>query len=190
MTPLHLVVPIAAAMLSAASTAALAADPIAPTAFEAFAAQPNARVVSSKEMGSIVSSDAKMKLFALVVEVEKDAASRMKGVRLDLEDNSAYDHVYLDETQLASTRREMALMKMGMEMAVDLGDAPYRVQGTATCWMPRTPLRILCPHYRTGVDGPALGMSAYGGTVFSFPDCQPVELADLLDLAIAELKQR
>jgi hypothetical protein len=65
--------------------------------------------------------------------------------------------------------------------------APWRVQGTGSCWRPARPLRILCPGYGIGPDGSGLLLSAYGGSSFSFPGHRPPELASLLTKAAAAL---
>lgn len=177
-------------ILGALGGVALAQRPAPePTALELFAAKPDARVLFSKHVGSIVSSDGKVMITALIVENAQDPRKQMRGVRFDLQSNSAMDQVYLDETQLTSTKREVRLIEWGIEKNVIDDSVPYRVTGTESCWMPEPRVRILCPDYYVGPDWSGLRLRALGGPGFEFPDHKPSELVHLIDLAIAELKQ-
>jgi len=95
----------------------------------------------------------------------------------------------VDEAQLTLTKRELAGIEEGIPNLKNEDSAPYRVQGTQSCWMPDPPLRILCPDYYVGPDRSGLRLGALGGPGFEFPDRKPLELAVLIDRAIAELKQ-
>lgn len=70
------------------------------------------------------------------------------------------------------------------------GSAPYRVQGTASCWMPAHPQRILCPSYRVGPDWSGMTLGAHGPDEFAFPAQRPAELAALVERALKALRAR
>ena len=181
----------AVVILGAASGLALAQAPAPePTRFEAFISHPNARVRFVKHVGSIHSSDAIVRVAALIVEDIGQSASQMRGVRLALQNNTTADQVYLDEAQLTSVKKALAVIEQGIP-ALERGDgSPYRVQGTESCWTPDAPVRILCPDYYIGPDGSALRLRASGGPMFQFPNRRPSELIELIDRALAELQKR
>lgn len=160
-----------------------------PTPFEAFASKPSAQVQFTQQVGAIDSSDAKVKVTALVVDDIEHPTEQMRGVRFDLENNSARDQVYLDEGQLGVVRRQLGGMEKGLRF-MDRDAAPYNVFGTQSCWMQKRPLRILCPDYYAGPDHSGLRLRSYGGPLFEFPDRKPSELAELIDRATAALEKR
>ncbi len=115
-----------------------------------------------------------------------DAAKRIPGLKLSMTDNSGLDQVYLDESLLAALQEDLAGIESGIP-ELENGSAPYRVQGTASCWMPAHPQRILCPSYRVGPDWSGLTLAAYGSDGFEFPAHRPAELAALIERAIEAL---
>jgi hypothetical protein len=68
--------------------------------------------------------------------------------------------------------------------------APYRDQGTASCWRPAHPQRILCPSYRVCPDRSGMTLAACGSDGFEFPAHRPVELAALVESALEALRAR
>ncbi len=76
---------------------------------------------------------------------------RCAALKLSMADNSGLDQVYLDESLLAALQEDLAGIESGIP-ELENGSAPYRVQGTASCWRPAHPQRILCPSYRVGPD--------------------------------------
>ena len=60
------------------------------------------------------------------------------------------------------------------------GDAPCRVLGTAACWQPERPMRILCPSYRIGPDWAGMMLGAFGSDGFEYPGPRPDELVALI----------
>ena len=95
-------------------------------------------IAFSESVGSIRSTDATLKVTALVAEDSADASRRMRGVKLTLHDNGGNDHVWLDESELA------------------------KAQCTASCWMPAHPQRIRCYGFVVGPDGSRMTLGAYG----------------------------
>lgn len=167
---------------------ALANDPVPePTVFESFVADPNVIVEFEQWVGSLVSGDAKANVSALAAHDTADPAKRMRGLRLTMEDNAGSDSVHLDESQFAALKDDLASVER-LQVSMRKGsNAPYLVAGTASCWMPERPTRILCPSYRIGPDWTGLLLAAYGGRAFEFPDRRPVELVALIDQAQAAL---
>lgn len=125
----------------------------------------------------------------LVVDDVEQPPEKMRGVRFDLENNSARDQVYLAEAELSVVKRELGWMEEGLRFLKSSGSAPYNVFGTQSCRMPKRPLRILCPDYYAGPDHSGLRLRSYGGPLFTFPDRKPSELAALIDRATVALEK-
>lgn len=170
-----------------ASATADQAAPI-PTAFESFIADPKVIVEREQWVGSIDSADATVSVTVLVGHDTADASRRMQGVRLTMQDNAGGDVAYLDHSQIASALQDLADVEGGKAFMRTELDAPYRVMGTAACWMPKRPVRILCPSYRIGPDWSGLLLAAYGGRAYEFPGRKPAELAMLLRNAATVLE--
>jgi len=161
-----------------------------PTAFERFVADPNVIVEFEQWVGSIVSADAKLSVTALVAYDSADPGRRMQGMRLTMEDNSGADSVYVDEAGFTALKQDLASVGQMRTPLRKEPDAPYRVAGTESCWMPARPTRILCPSYRTGPDWSGLLLGVLGGNGFEYPDREPAELAALIEKAAATLASR
>lgn len=160
---------------------------IEPTMLESYVARPSVVVESEAPVGSIASADAKVTVAALVAADTANPPDRRQGLRLRFENNAGQDEVYLDEVQVAAAIEDLRGIEGGIpELKSDTG-APWRVQGTASCWMPDRPLRILCPSYGVGPDGSGLWLAAYGASSFSFPGHRPAELVRLMEAALAAL---
>lgn len=166
---------------------AIAEEPVAPTAFEAYVARPTVVIDLLRSVGSFESSDAKAEVAVLIASDTANPGEQMRGLRLSLENNTTADRLYLDAHQIALAQSDLAEIEGGIaELEAD-SSAPYRVQGTASCWMPERPMRILCPSYRVGPDGAGFSLAAYGGPGFGFPERRPSELKALIDQAAAAL---
>ena len=159
-----------------------------PTPFEAFALKPSVVIAFTQQVGTIESSDASVKISALIISDTANPSERMRGVRFTLESNAGLDHVFLDEAQLAALKGDLADIEAGIPELKANQDAPYRVQGTGSCWMPARPVRIMCPSYRVGPDWSGLTLGAYGGPGFAYPGHRPSELTELIDRAVTELQ--
>ena len=165
------------------ASGSLAAEP---TDLEAFVESSGVTIVFSQALGTIESSDARVEVTALVATDTADASKRMRGLRLSMTDNSRLEQVYLDESLLATLREDLAGIEGGIP-ELEKASAPYRVQGTASCWRPAHPQRILCPSYRIGPDWSGLTLGPYGSHGFEFPAHRPAELAALIERAIEAL---
>jgi hypothetical protein len=142
-----------------------ARSPPEPTALESFVAKPGVVLELVEETGSIRSSDATLVVATVIASDTTRPGERMHGLRFVMENNTGSDQAYLDESQLASLLRELA----GIERSrpeLELGDSPYRIEGTASCWMPKQPMRILCPSYRIGADSAGMMLGPFGGGGF------------------------
>ena len=145
-------------------------------------------IVFTQQIGSIESSDASVRISALIISDTAHPSEQMRGVRFTLESNAGLDHVFQDEAQLAAIRGDLAEIEAGIPELKANQNAPYRVQGTASCWMPPRPVCIMCPSYRVGPDWSGLTLGAYGGPDFAYPGRKPSELVELIDRAVIELQ--
>lgn len=179
-----------AAALALAAPAVLLAEQraVEPTAFESFVGNPAVIVELEQWIGTLDSRDAKVSVTVIVAYDSAKTARRMSGVRLTLEDNGGSDSVYVEESVFPALRRDLAdVASLATRMKSEDDHTPWRVSGTASCWMPKQPERILCPSYRIGPEGSGLTLAAYGGATFVFADRQPAELTALIDRAAAVL---
>lgn len=160
---------------------------VKPTGFESFVGRASVILEIDEPVGSIMSADAKLEVAVLVAADTANPPDRQRGLRLRFENNAGQDQVYLDEAQVAAAIEDLAGIEEGIPELKSGTDAPYRVQGTGSCWRPARPMRILCPSYGVGPDGSGLSLSAYGGNGFAFPGHRPSELALLLKKAAATL---
>ncbi len=168
-----------------ASTAEL--EP-SPTALECFVARPSIVLDLAVDVGVVRSSDATATVTAVIGTDTAETTERMQGVRVTLTDNAGIDQAWLDETELRALLVDLEGIEGGIaELKAGTG-APWRTQGTASCWMPNEPRRILCPNYHVGPEGSGFGLGAYGNRGFNFPDRRPAEFAALLQLALAQLQ--
>jgi len=158
-----------------------------PTALENFVARPTVVLELDQTVGTLASKDGTVAVAAIVAADTANPDQRMTGLRFDLADNAGADRVYLDATQLAVLRDDLAGIEGGIP-EVEASQAGASVQGTGACWMPAQPMRILCPSYRVGPEGSSFGLAAYGGRGFSYPGERPAAFAALVERAIARLE--
>lgn len=158
-----------------------------PTALESFLARPTVVRDIAEVVGGFESADASVTVAAIVASDSANPGERMTGLRFDLKDKAGTERVYVDVTQLAQLREDLAGIEGGIP-ELESGGAPVRVQGTGACWMPPRPLRILCPSYRVGPDGRGMQLAAYGGRTFSYPEKRPAMLAALVERTLARLQ--
>ncbi len=161
--------------------------PVEPTPLEAFAARPSVEIAFEEKVGSIEGSDAKLEVAALILNDAANPPESMRGARFALENNTGQDQAYLDEAQLGALKNELTGIQEGIPKLKTSDSAPYRVQGTGSCWRPPRRVRIMCPSYRVGPDGSGLGLGTFGGWGFSFPGHKPSEVSELIDKAMAAL---
>jgi hypothetical protein len=187
---------VAVVLLGPSSVAmSAAADPVAvaPTAFEAFLAEPSTDVAAAREVGSLASVDSTVKLTILVAAARADDSRRMRGVRVELSNNGGAEPIYLDEPQLERLLLELDMMELAKDKAFGQaqGAAPggMSVLGTESCWMPNPVQRILCPELQRAATWSGLRLWTFGGAVFDFRDRDSAELRELVERAAAELRK-
>lgn len=159
-----------------------------PTALERFVAQPSVVLDLEEDVGALRSSNATATITAVVGTNTARPTERMQGVRFTLEDNGGIALAYLDETQLQALLADLDEIQSGIPELKSEGGAPWRTQGTGSCWMPMEPRRILCPNFHVGPDGSGFGLAVYGDRGYAFTDRRPEEFAALVKLALKRLQ--
>ncbi len=167
------------------STAELAPSP---TALESFLARPSVVLDLAVDVGSIRSSTSTVTVAAVIGTDTAQPDERMQGVRVTLEDNGGIEQAWLDETDIRTLLMDLDGIEGGIAELKAGTDAPWRTQGTASCWRPKEPRRILCPNFHVGPDGTGFGLGAYGSRGFNFPDLRPSEFAALIQRAVERLR--
>jgi hypothetical protein len=164
-----------------------------PTVLEAFASAPDTRIKREIEIGKLESVDAVLHMTALVLVNDGHQAGEMKGVRFALKNNVAMDSIYLDPAQLDRLRRDLNGLEIGKEALADLekdepgGGAPYKVQGTESCWNPKSTARIMCPGAYTTPDGAGISLGGLFSPVFEFPNRSAKQLLPLVEASLRAL---
>ena len=159
-----------------------------PTALEAFVSEPDTRIKQAVDVGRLDSADALLSMTALVLVNDGQRAGEMKGVRFVLHNNVGMDTIYLDPTQLDRLRQDLNGLEIGQAtVEEDSGDAPYKVQGTESCWNPKSTARILCPSTYTFPDGSGLSVHALFSRDFQFPNRSAKELMELVESSLRAL---
>jgi hypothetical protein len=157
-----------------------------PTDLESFVAQPGVILDRDEVVGLLRSTDASVAVAAVIASDTGRSGERMRGLRIVMENNTGSDQAWLDETQLTVLLDDLSGIETGIP-EMQSADSPYRVHGTAACWRPARPMRILCPSYRVGPDWAGLTLAVYGGRGFEYPERRPAELAALIRQAISYL---
>ena len=159
-----------------------------PTGLESFVAKPTVVLDLAEEVGSLKSSDASVTVAAVIASDTARPGEQMKGARFSLENNAGADLIYLGEAEIRALLKDLADIERGIPELKAGDGAPWRVQGTASCWMPAEPRRILCPNYHVGPEGSGFGLAPFGSNGYAFPDRRPTEFAALLERAMARLE--
>jgi hypothetical protein len=178
MRTIHIWVPIYCVSLVIAG----AAQELTPTALEAFAARPGAKVIWSKEVGQLEGSAARATLSAIAIEDPSSTPRLMRGVRIDLTHRVANPDcnlrywdwaivcarpnaaLFLDESDLSRAHQTMA------EKGIARVYAGY--SGGIT-------------HFRVGGSLEPSGLIVVG---YTLDGRRPQELTALLEQAIAALE--
>ncbi len=169
-------------------------DCCASTPFHTFMSRPGLVFEVNRPIGSLTSDYARVEIIALAaIDPEHtghtdDTIQRMRGLKIQLQQTGSSENIYLDSAQVATLIEELAGIEDGVPALENDETAPYRVQGTASCWRPAQPFRILCPSYRVGPDWTGMALNAYGGPSYAFPGHRPAELKALLQQGLAALE--
>lgn len=159
-----------------------------PTALEAFASASDTRIKQEIDVGKLESSDALLKVTALVLVNDGHQVGEMRGVRFVLQNNVGTDVIYLDLAQIDRLRRDLKGLETGRASFEEHGDAaPYRVQGTESCWLPESTARIMCPSVYTFPNGSGLSLHALFSPDFQFPNRSAKELMLLVETSLRAL---
>jgi hypothetical protein len=164
--------------------------PPLPTGLESFVEKPTVVLELAEEVGTLRSTDATVAVAAVIATDRARPGEQMKGARFSLENNGGADLIYLGEAEIQALLKDLADIERGIPNLKADRDAPWRVQGTASCWMPAEPRRILCPNYHVGPEGSGFGLAPYGSSGYSFPDQRPADFAALLERAMTRLQGR
>ena len=161
---------------------------VAPTAFESFVADPAVIVVQERSLGRFQGTDTAIAINALEAEDRANPGSSRRGVRVDLATNAWRTSVFLDEDQLAELSRDLrwiAVHRNEFENAPDPEQLyGWRGRGTAACWLPREPQRILCPNYLIQEGFQSFSINVYGSDQsFPFTTGKLSDVANVFEVA-------
>ena len=156
------------------------------TAFEKIAKQRGTTIILSEEVGRVESSDARAIITALILENSNYHPSRVRGIRIDLRNESTSDHIFVEESELVQLKYELVGMDCGIaRMRNDSGSA-YRMHGIGRCRPSRTIPQAYCPGYYIAPESEGLALSTFGGGNFKFPSARPASLAGAIGRAMSE----
>ncbi|MEO1202845.1 MAG: hypothetical protein AAFX10_09065 [Pseudomonadota bacterium] len=155
-----------------------------PNVFESMATRHGSRVVSSIVVGRIDSAEAQAIVSAVTLENPSSSPHRVRGVRIDLQNDSSSDRIYVAEGELAELKRELDVMDCRISGSRDDSGAPYRMAGIARCRPSQTVPQAYCPGYYTTPDSEGLSLATFSGGNFRFPERRPSALANALGKAL------
>jgi hypothetical protein len=166
-----------------------------PTPLEWFARQSATRVAWSDEVGRLDSTDAHAVVTAIVLEDTGQPPDRLRGIRIDLANQSSKDEVYLDEETLVVYKKALNEISHGAPQARDMyaktvlpGGVSYF--GAEVFWYGNRPARVraLDAAYYFTSDSSGLALNAGKNAEFRFPNQDPLQLAAAIERATDELK--
>ncbi len=173
--------------ISMAATAQL--DTLAipePTAFETIAKQRGTTIILSEEVGRVESSDSRAIITALILENSYYRPSRVRGIRIDLRNASASDHIFVEESELVQLKYELVGMDCGIARMRNQTGSTYRMNGIARCRPSQTIPQAFCPGYYIAPESEGLALSTFNGGNFKFPSARPAALAGAIGRAMSE----
>jgi len=175
------------ASISMAATAQLDTGAIPePTAFETIARQRSTTIILSEEVGRIESSDSRAIITALILENSYYHPSRVRGIRIDLRNASASDHIFVEESELVQLKYELVGMDCGIARMRNQTGSTYRMHGIGRCRPSRTIPQAYCPGYYIAPESEGLALSTFNGGNFKFPSAKPAALAGAIGRAMSE----
>ncbi|MCH8135424.1 MAG: hypothetical protein IIB77_05540 [Proteobacteria bacterium] len=154
--------------------------------FEKIAKQRGTKFISSEEVGRIDSSDARAIITALIIENSHYRPSRVRGIRIDLSNQTSSDQLYLEEGELVYLKHELDGLDCGVASMRSESGAPYRVRGIGRCRPSQSVPQAYCPGYYIGPDSEGLSLSTFSGGNFRFPSARPSVLADAIGRAMSK----
>jgi hypothetical protein len=185
----------AACLLSIGQSQVSPSPSLQPTPLEWFARQSATHVAWSDEVGRLDSTEAHAVVTAIVLEDTAQPPDRLRGIRIDLANQSTKDEVYLDEETLGVYEKALNEISHGAPQFRDRsaknvapGGAGYF--GAEVFWYgDRAPrVRALDAAYYFASDSSGLALHAGKNAEFRFPDQDPLQLAAAIERAMDELK--
>ncbi len=157
-----------------------------PSLFETIAKQRGTTIILSEEVGRVESSDSRAIITALILENSYYRPSRVRGIRIDLRNESSSDHIFVEESELVQLKYELIGMDCGIARMRNQTGATYRMQGTARCTPWQTVPQAYCPGYYIAPESEGLALSTFNGGNFRFPSARPAALAGTIGRAMSE----
>ena len=154
--------------------------------FEKIAKQRGTKVISSEEVGRIDSADARAIITALIIENSYYRPSRVRGIRIDLRNETSSDQLYLEEGELVYLKRDLDGLDCGVARMRSESGAPYGVRGIGRCRPSQSVPQAYCPGYYIWPDSEGLSLSTFSGGNFRFPSARPSVLADAIGQAMSK----
>ncbi len=156
-----------------------------PTVFEKIAKQRGTTIILSEEVGRVESSDSQAIITALILENSYYRPSRVRGIRIDLRNESTSDHIFVEESELVHLKYELVGLECGIVRVRNQSGAAYRMNGVGRCSPRRIP-QAYCPGYYIAPESEGLALSTFNGGNFSFPSARPASLAGAIGRAMSE----
>ena len=186
------------AFLPVAGQAQINATPAPqPTPLEAFAKQPESRIVWSSEVCRINSKEGHAVITAMVVEDRAQPPDQLRGVRIDLSDQDGKDQVYLGEETLPAFKKAFDEIRQSAARGCSWNSGegicpPTLIVGAALFWygdaVPNVHTLTAGHYFQRGSTG--LLLSTIGVGRFWFPGQDASQLSAGFARAIDQLKQR
>jgi len=162
-----------------------------PTPLEAFAQLPTTKVVWSREVGRLESTDAHAVLTAIVLEDPAQPPDRMRGLRIGLRNQKSDDQIYLGEETLPAYRDaldEISRFQRSPQPNTPPGGTQYF--GARLFWYGNnTPyVHALDVADYVAPRSSGLSLSAFRQEEFRFPGQEAAQLSQEISEAITQLK--
>jgi len=166
-----------------------------PTPLEWFARQSATHVAWSDEVGRLDSTDAHAVVTAIILEDTAQPPDRLRGIRIDLANQSTKDAVYLDEETLGVYKKALNEISHGAPQARNMyaktvipGGVGYF--GAEVFWYQSrvASVRALDAAYYFTSDSSGLALNAGKNAEFRFPNQDPLQLAASIERATDQLK--
>jgi hypothetical protein len=165
------------------------------TPLEWFVRQSATHVAWSNEVGRLDSTDAHAVVTTIILEDAGQPSDRLRGIRIDLANQSTKDEVYLDEETLDVYKKALIEISHGALRAREMyaktvtpGGVKYF--GAEVFWYGDRPARVrtLDAAYYFTSDSSGLALHAGKHAEFRFPNQDPLELATAIECATDQLK--
>ena len=157
-----------------------------PTLLETIAKQRSTTIILSEEVGRVESSESQAIITALILENSYYRPSRVRGIRIDLRNDSTSDHIFVEESELVHLKYELVGLDCGIARVRNQSGAVYRMNGVGRCRPSQTNPQAYCPGYYIAPESEGLALSTFNGGNFKFPSARPAALAGAIGRAMNE----